>query len=70
MGRTALVVPPPSPARLPPAHRTAHRSTATLAVPEHVRGLIHNIPSARLFIVPDGGHWLFGQIEEDTSEIT
>jgi pimeloyl-ACP methyl ester carboxylesterase len=41
-----------------------------IAVHENVRGLAEKIPNARLFVVPDGGHPLFGHTQEVKSEIT
>jgi pimeloyl-ACP methyl ester carboxylesterase len=70
MGRAALVFPHHPPTMLPPSRRTAHRCNTTLAVPKNVRGLTDHIPNARLFVVPDGGHWLLGHTEEVKSEIT
>jgi pimeloyl-ACP methyl ester carboxylesterase len=36
---------------------------------ENVRGLAEQIPNTRMFIVPDGGHFLFGHREEVKAEI-
>ncbi len=40
-----------------------------LSIPENVRGLVEQMPRARLFVVPDGGHFLFGHAEEVKAEI-
>ncbi len=40
-----------------------------LSIPENVRRLVDQMPSARLFVVPDGGHFVFGHIEEVQAEI-
>jgi pimeloyl-ACP methyl ester carboxylesterase len=40
-----------------------------IALPENVRRLAEQMPKARLFVVPDGGHFLFGHSEEVKSEI-
>lgn len=37
--------------------------------PENVRALAEQMPNARLFVVPDGGHFLFGHAEEARAEI-
>jgi pimeloyl-ACP methyl ester carboxylesterase len=39
-----------------------------IAIPENVRALADQMPNARLFLVPDGGHFLFGHMEETRSE--
>jgi pimeloyl-ACP methyl ester carboxylesterase len=39
-----------------------------IALPENVRALADQMPNARLFVVPDGGHFLFGHAEEARSE--
>ena len=41
-----------------------------IARPENVRGLAERMPNARLFVVPDGGHFLFGHTNEVRAEIT
>ncbi len=41
-----------------------------ISIPENVRGLAEQLPHARLFVVPDGGHFLFGHTEEVKTEIT
>jgi pimeloyl-ACP methyl ester carboxylesterase len=40
-----------------------------IAIPENVRSLADQMPNARLFCVPDGGHFLFGHTEEVKAEI-
>jgi len=40
-----------------------------LSIPENVRDLASQMPNARLFVVPDGGHFLFGHAEEAKVEI-
>ena len=40
-----------------------------LAVPENVRSMAEDIPNARLFILPDGGHILLGHSKEVNSEV-
>lgn len=40
-----------------------------IAIPENVRRLTEQMPNARLFVVPDGGHFLFGHLEEVKAEI-
>jgi pimeloyl-ACP methyl ester carboxylesterase len=40
-----------------------------IALPENVRALADQMPTSRLFVVPEGGHFLFGHIEEAKSEI-
>ncbi len=41
-----------------------------ISIPKNVRRLAEQIPNARLFIVPEGGHLLFGHIKEVRAEIT
>ncbi|CAG0998893.1 2-hydroxymuconate semialdehyde hydrolase [Anaerolineae bacterium] len=41
-----------------------------ISIPENVRGLAEQMPNARLFVVPDGGHFLFGHTEKVKTEIT
>lgn len=41
-----------------------------ISIPQNVRRLVEQMPNARLFVVPDGGHFLFGHTEEVKSEIT
>jgi pimeloyl-ACP methyl ester carboxylesterase len=41
-----------------------------ISIPENVRRMAEQMPNARLFVVPDGGHFLFGHTEEVKSEIT
>jgi pimeloyl-ACP methyl ester carboxylesterase len=40
-----------------------------ISIPENVRNLAEQMPNARLFVVPDGGHFLFGHVEEVKAEI-
>jgi pimeloyl-ACP methyl ester carboxylesterase len=40
-----------------------------IATPENVRRLAEQMPNARLFLVPDGGHFYFGHSEEVRAEI-
>ena len=40
-----------------------------IAIPQNVRRLADQMPNARLFVLPDGGHFLFGHNEEVKSEI-
>jgi pimeloyl-ACP methyl ester carboxylesterase len=40
-----------------------------ISIPENVRTLADQMPEARLFLLPDGGHLLFGHAEEVKSEI-
>ena len=40
-----------------------------ISIPENVRGLAEQMPRARLFVVPNGGHFLFGHTEEVKAEI-
>jgi 2-hydroxy-6-oxonona-2,4-dienedioate hydrolase len=40
-----------------------------ISLPENVRALAEQMPNARLYIVPDGGHLLFGHTEEVKAEI-
>jgi pimeloyl-ACP methyl ester carboxylesterase len=70
MGRSALVFPSPSPdhAAVLTSHRASLSRDAGRA--KNVRGPTDHIPNARLFVVPDGGHWLLGHTEEVKSEIT
>ena len=41
-----------------------------IALTENVRALADQLPNAHLFSVPEGGHFLFGHVEEVQSEIT
>ena len=40
-----------------------------ITIPENVRRLAEQMPNARLFMVPDGGHFFFGRTEEVKDEI-
>jgi pimeloyl-ACP methyl ester carboxylesterase len=40
-----------------------------ISLPENVRHLANQMPNARLFVVPDGGHFCFGHVEEVKVEI-
>jgi pimeloyl-ACP methyl ester carboxylesterase len=40
-----------------------------ISIPANVRVLAGQIPNARLFLVPDGGHLLFGHMQEVRAEI-
>jgi len=40
-----------------------------ISIPENVRALAGKMPNARLFVVPDGGHFFFGHTEEVNAEI-
>jgi pimeloyl-ACP methyl ester carboxylesterase len=40
-----------------------------LSLPANVRALAEQMPNARLFSVPDGGHFMFGHAEEVKAEI-
>jgi pimeloyl-ACP methyl ester carboxylesterase len=40
-----------------------------ISIPENVRALAGKMPNAHLYIVPDGGHFLFGHTEEVKAEI-
>jgi pimeloyl-ACP methyl ester carboxylesterase len=40
-----------------------------IAIPENVHRLADQMPNARLFVVPEGGHFLFGHTQEVKSEI-
>jgi pimeloyl-ACP methyl ester carboxylesterase len=41
-----------------------------ISIPENVRALVDQMPNARLYVVPDGGHFLFGHAAEARVEIT
>jgi len=41
-----------------------------ISIPENVRALAEQMPRARLFVVPEGGHFFFGHVEEVKAEIT
>jgi pimeloyl-ACP methyl ester carboxylesterase len=40
-----------------------------ISLPENVRNLAEQMPNARLYVVPDGGHLFFGHAEEVRTEI-
>ena len=40
-----------------------------ISLPANVRSLAEQMPNARLFVVPDGGHFLFGHAEEASAEV-
>ncbi len=40
-----------------------------ISIPVNVRALAEQMPNARLYVVPDGGHFLFGHTEEVKAEI-
>lgn len=40
-----------------------------ISIPENVRRLAEQMPNMRLFVVPDGGHFFFGHLEEVQTEI-
>jgi pimeloyl-ACP methyl ester carboxylesterase len=40
-----------------------------LSIPANVRAMVEQMPNARLYVVPDGGHFLFGHAEEAKAEI-
>lgn len=40
-----------------------------LSIPANVRAMAEQMPNARLYVVPDGGHFLFGHAEETKAEI-
>lgn len=40
-----------------------------LSIPANVRAMAGQMPNARLFVVPDGGHFLFGHADEARAEI-
>ncbi len=40
-----------------------------ISVPENVRRLAAQLPNAKVFVVPEGGHFVFGHIEEVQAEI-
>jgi pimeloyl-ACP methyl ester carboxylesterase len=39
-----------------------------ISLPANVRAMAEQMPNARLFVVPDGGHFLFGHAEEANAE--
>ncbi len=40
-----------------------------IALPANVRALVEKMPNARIYAVPDGGHFLFGHAKEANAEI-
>lgn len=40
-----------------------------IALPANVRAMAEQMPNARLYVVPDGGHFLFGHAKEANAEI-
>jgi pimeloyl-ACP methyl ester carboxylesterase len=40
-----------------------------LSIPTNVRAMAEQMPNARLYVAPDGGHFLFGHAEETKAEI-
>lgn len=40
-----------------------------ISLPQNVRALAEQMPNARLYVLPDGGHFLFGHTEETKAEI-
>jgi pimeloyl-ACP methyl ester carboxylesterase len=46
-----------------------HALDDPITIPENVRRLAERMPNARLFVVPDGGHFFFGHNEEVKEEI-
>jgi pimeloyl-ACP methyl ester carboxylesterase len=46
-----------------------HAMDDPIAIPENVHRLADQLPHMRQFVVPDGGHFLFGHTEEVKSEI-
>jgi pimeloyl-ACP methyl ester carboxylesterase len=46
-----------------------HAADDTISVPENVRGLAEQMPRARRYEVPDGGHFLYGHGKEVNAEI-
>jgi pimeloyl-ACP methyl ester carboxylesterase len=40
-----------------------------ISLPANVRALAGQMPNARLFVVPDGGHFMFGHTEEVRAEV-
>ena len=40
-----------------------------LSIPANVRAMTGQMPNARLYVVPDGGHFMFGHAEEANAEI-
>ncbi len=46
-----------------------HAADDPISIPENVRRLANQMPNARLYTVPDGGHLFFGHAEEVRAEI-
>ena len=40
-----------------------------ISLPANVRAMVEQMPNARQFVVPDGGHFLFGHAEEVRAEV-
>lgn len=40
-----------------------------ISLPENVRQIVEQLPNARLYAVPNGGHFLFGHVQEAQSEV-
>jgi pimeloyl-ACP methyl ester carboxylesterase len=40
-----------------------------ISLPENVRALAEQMPKARIYVVPDGGHFFFGHAEEVRAEV-
>jgi pimeloyl-ACP methyl ester carboxylesterase len=40
-----------------------------ISLPANVRALAEQMPNARLYVLPDGGHFLFGHADEAKAEV-